>query len=312
MPLHPQAARFLKIWNSLNQPRMEDTPVEKTRSLLLSVGTGPIAGCPELAAVEDRQVTGPGGEFRVRVYTPFGTGPMGVTLYFHGGGWVLNNIDTHDDVCRRLAAASSHKVVSVDYRLAPEHPYPAAVEDGYATLEWVVEHAADLQIDPARIAVAGDSAGGNIAAALCLMARDRGGPKILHQSLIYPITDCDMTRPSYIENAEGYFLTTSQMHWFWDHYCPDVQRREEPYASPIRGDLTGLPPALVMTAEYDPLRDEGAAYATALKAAGVPVTYSCFAGLIHAFVRRVESFDAANETIREIGATVQQVFQSPQ
>ncbi len=308
MPLHPQAARFLNVWNSLDQPPMETTPVEKTRSLLLSVGTGPLAGCPVLPAVEDRSIPGPGGNLRVRIYTPPGAGPFGVAFYFHGGGWVLNSIDTHDDVVRRMTAASGCKFVSVDYRLAPEHPYPAAVEDAYAALQWVATHAAELDVDAQRIAVAGDSAGGNIAAALCLMTRDRRGPAIQQQCLLYPITDCDLARPSYVENAEGYFLTTSQMHWFWDHYCSNHERRREPYASPLRGDLRGLPPALIFTAEYDPLRDEGEAYAQALEAAGVPVVQRSFPGLIHAFIRRVESFDAAGEAIGQIGQTLRQTI----
>lgn len=312
MPLHPQAERFLATWNALKQPPMESTPIEQTRKLLLSVGCGPLAGCPPLANVEDRQIPGPDGPLRVRIYTPFGDGPFGVGFYFHGGGWVLNSVDTHDDVARRLTAASGCKFVSVDYRLAPEHRYPAAVEDAYAALLWVAANAAELQIDPQRIAVSGDSAGGNIAAALCLMTRDRGGPAIQQQSLLYPITDCDLTRPSYIENADGYFLTASQMRWFWDHYCPDLDRRREPYASPLRGDLRGSPPALIYTAEYDPLRDEGDAYAAALQAAGVPVTLRQCAGLIHAFIRRVESFDAAKEAIREIGETLQRTIGKPQ
>ncbi len=307
MPLHPQAARFLKTWYSLNLPAMETTPVEEQRRIL-SLGVSLLPNCPQMARVEDHAVPSAAGDIRVRLCVPPGPVPCGVCIYFHGGGWVLNNVETHDDVVRRMAAAAGCAFVSVDYRLAPEHPYPAAVEDGYAVLEWLAREGDRLGLDPQRIAVAGDSAGGNIAAALCLMTRDRGGPAIQHQCLIYPITDCDLTRDSYQENAEGYFLTTSQMHWFWNHYCPEHARRTEPYASPIRGDLRGLPPALILTAEFDPLRDEGEAYADALHEAGVPAALFRYDGLIHAFVRRVESFDAAGHAIQEIGRTLQQAI----
>jgi len=308
MPLHPQATKFLKTWNSLKQPPLETQPVSYTRAITLA-GMGLLPGCPEMAAVEDRMIPGPEGtELRVRITTPQGQGPFGVCLYFHGGGWVLNSIDTHDDLVRRLTAAAGCVFVSVDYRLAPEHPYPAAVEDAYAALEWVAQHARDFDIDRRRIAVSGDSAGGNIAAALCLMSRDRGGPVIRQQCLSYPITDCDFSRPSYIHNAEGYFLTASQMKWFWDQYCPEVARRQEPYASPLHGELSDLPPALVLTAEYDPLCDEGDAYAFALQAAGVDTVWQRYPGMIHAFLRRSESFDTAGEAIQEIGICLQSAF----
>lgn len=307
MPLHPQAAKFLKTWNSLKQPQMETQPVAWSRQITMA-GVGLLPGCPEMALVDDRMIPGPGGDLRVRITIPQTEGPYGVCLYFHGGGWVLNSVDTHDDLVRRLTAAAGCVFVSVDYRLAPEHPYPAAVEDGYAALEWIARHAREFDIDHRRIAVSGDSAGGNIAAALCLMTRDRGGPMIRQQCLSYPITDCDFTRPSYINNAEGYFLTANQMKWFWNHYCPDPARRLEPYASPLRGDLTGLPPALVMTAEYDPLCDEGDAYALALQEAGVDTVWQRYPGMIHAFLRRTESFDAAGEAIEDIGRCLRQAL----
>jgi acetyl esterase len=308
MPLHPQAERFLRTWNALGLPSMETQPVEDTRRLLGQSGCGPQPGCPELAAVEDRFIAGPGGPLRIRLYSPKECVSRGIGLYFHGGGWVLNSVDTHDDVCRRLTHASGNKFVSVDYRLAPEDPYPAALDDAIASLRWVVDAAAELDIDPACIAVAGDSAGANLAAALCQQTRDQGGPTIAQQTLIYPITDCDLTRPSYVQNADGYFLTTSQMRWFWDQYCPDQTRRSEPYASPIRGRLEQLPPTLLYTAEYDPLCDEGRAYAEALAVAGNRVTHRHFPGLIHAFVRRYESFDAAKEVIREVGECLRTMF----
>lgn len=306
MPLHPQAERFLKTWNSLGQPPMETQPVAEIRRMNLA-GCGLLKGCPELASIEDRQIAGPDGHpFRIRIYTPFGQGPFRLALYFHGGGWVLNSIDTHDDLVRRLTSAAGCVFVSVDYRKAPEHPYPAAVEDGYTAVEWAAVHAHELNAESTALSVVGDSAGANVAAVACLMARDRGGPRIRQQVLAYPITDCDLNRPSYRENADGYFLTLGQMQWFWDLYCPDVRRRGEAYASPLRAtSLSGLPPALIYTAEYDPLRDEGNAYAAALQAAGVPTQLRHWDGLIHAYLRRVETFDAATETIREIGDFLQ-------
>jgi acetyl esterase len=301
MPLHPQAAQFLQLVHAQRQPPLESLPVETSRRTL-ELTSGLCKGCPTVAHLADLRIEGPGGPLRVRVYTPPGSGPFGVCLYFHGGGWVLNSVDTHDDLVRRLTVASGCVFVSVDYRLAPEHPYPAAIEDGYAALNWVARHASDIGVDAHRIAVAGDSAGGNIAAVLCLMTRDRGGPPIRFQALVYPITDCLFDRPSYHENAEGYFLTRSQMQWFWQHYVPDASRRTEPYASPLRAtSLAGLPPAYVLTAEYDPLRDEGEAYAAALQQAGVAVRLHRYDGLIHAFLKRVDHFDAAHAAIAEIG-----------
>jgi len=302
MPLHPQAAAFLEQLSRLKSPPIESLPIDLTRQALILASTVKMAPA-KLALIETRMITGPDGEgLKVRVYWPHGAGPFGVCLYFHGGGWVLNSIDTHDDLAQRLAEASGCVFVSVDYRLAPEHKYPAATEDAYAALKWVVATARELNIDPHRIAVCGDSAGGNIAAALCLMTRDRGGPPIAYQALIYPITDCNFDRPSYRQNADGYFLTTSQMHWFWRHYVRSPEQMREPYASPLRADsLMGLPPALILTAEFDPLRDEGEAYAQALRAAGVAVEVHRYDGMIHAFIKRVDQFDAALDAIRQIG-----------
>ncbi|MEV4891687.1 alpha/beta hydrolase [Nonomuraea sp. NPDC055795] len=246
-----------------------------------------LAGAPAMAAepypvggVEDRMA----GEVPVRVYRPEGDGPHPVVVYFHGGGFTLCTLDTHDGICRTLCAGARAIVVSVDYRLAPEHPYPAAVEDAYAATAWVHEHAAELGGDAARIAVAGDSAGGNLAAVTCLKARDSGqGPPIRFQLLVYPVTDSAMDTPSHDENGEGYFLTNAHMRWYWDNYQPDLARRAEPYCSPIRADAHGLPPAMVITAEHDPLRDEGEAYADKLRAAGGEARTLRFEGMFHGF-----------------------------
>jgi acetyl esterase len=228
----------------------------------------------------------------VRIYWPEGRSPAPLVVFFHGGGFVLCSLDTHDELCRALCRESGAVLVSVDYRLAPEAPYPAAADDCYAALAWAVSHAAELGADPTRVAVAGDSAGGNLAAATALRARDLGGPALRHQCLIYPVTDCRFDTPSYIENAEGYFLTAETMRWFWSHYLQDMGRAAEPYASPLRApSLAGLPPALVITAEYDPLRDEGEHYAQALSAAGVPTTFRRYDGMIHGFVTLAEVFE---------------------
>ncbi|HET6422459.1 MAG TPA: alpha/beta hydrolase [Planctomycetaceae bacterium] len=309
MPLHLQAAEFLQAYARLEQPPLESTPAAESRQLL-NAAIGVLPDCPTLAAINDLQIPGPGGPLRIRIYRPRIVVNRGACLYFHGGGWVLNSIDTHDDFVRRLTDTAGCVCVSVDYRLAPEHPFPAAAEDAYAALQWVAANAYAWDIDPTRLAVAGDSAGGNLAAVCCLMTRDRGGPPIRQQILAYPITDCDFTRPSYRENADGYFLTTAQMRWFWDQYCPDEKQRRHPYASPLHAEsLRGLPPAFVFTAEFDPLRDEGEAYAAALSAAGVPVTFQQFPGMIHAFLRRVTTFDAAKTALRQIGSILQTGFQ---
>lgn len=301
MPLHPQAAAFLAIWNRVNTSPLETTPVEVTRKSLMA-GIGPLKDCPELARVETLSIAGQDGALRIRVYQPHGETPQPVCLYFHGGGWVLNSIDTHDDLARRLAAAGGCSVISVDYRLAPEHKYPAAVEDAWSALEWTARQGGEYGIDASRIAVCGDSAGANLAAVLCLLARDRQGPAIKAQILAYPITDCDFDRFSYQTNAEGYFLTRSQMQWFWEQYVAAPEQMREPYASPLLADsLAGLPPAVVLTAEYDPLRDEGEAYGRALAAAGIPATLVRYPGMIHGFLKRVESFDDARSAIQLIG-----------
>jgi acetyl esterase len=234
----------------------------------------------EVASVENTTIPGPAGDVPVRIFTPADAGdPPAVITFFHGGGWALCDLDTHDRTTRRLAKELGAVVVSVDYRLAPEARCPAAAEDALAAVVWAAEH-----YRPRRLVIAGDSAGGNLAAVVALMARDQGGPAIDHQLLVYPVIDHAMDSPSYTENATGYFLSRTHMAWYWDQYLgPDGDGRH-PYASPIRADdLAGLPPATVLTAELDPLRDEGEAYAAALAEAGVPTEALRADGLFHGF-----------------------------
>jgi acetyl esterase len=228
-----------------------------------------------------------------------------VVLFFHGGGWVLGSVASHDALCRRLSHESVCIVASVEYRLAPEHKYPAAVQDCLAATQWVGEHAAELGGDPARIAVVGDSAGGNLAAVVARLARDRGGPPLAFQVLIYPITDYLPGFKSYERNGTGYFLTTEDVRWFWRNYLNDPSEGRQPDAAPLRAeDLSALPPALVLVAEYDPLLDEGLAYADRLEAAGVPVERIVCDGMVHGFVRRLDAYDRARTVVRHLARSL--------
>ena len=264
------------------KPLHESTP-EEARALgeAFAAMAGP---APKMARSEDHQVPVAGGTIPVRVLVP-PQGARGVIVYLHGGGWVIGKIDEFDTVGRKLAERSSCAVVLVDYRLAPEYRYPTAVDDCYAALEWADAHRREItgKDDPALI-VAGDSAGGNLSAVMALRARDNDGPKIALQVLIYPVTDADFERPSYRNPENQLILTREAMEWFWDHYAPDKARRAEHDASPLHAtNLAGLPPAVVLTAEYDVLRDEGEAYAARLREAGVPVEFKRHAGQTHGF-----------------------------
>ncbi|HEY2095374.1 MAG TPA: alpha/beta hydrolase [Pseudonocardia sp.] len=283
MPVHPEAQGLLDALAEAGLPATEEMTVPDARAA--TAGFLALQGEPvEVASVQDRTVPGPAGEIPVRVYTPAGEGPFPVVVYFHGGGWVIGDLEVVDQPCRQLASAAGAIVVSVDYRLAPEHRYPAAFDDSYAATVWVGAHAAEIGGDPARLAVAGDSAGGNLAAAVALAARDRGGPELAAQLLIYPVTDFNFGTASYQDNREGYLLTKGSMQWFWAHYLGAQDLDKDPYACPLRADsLVGLPPAYVATSEYDPLRDEGEAYARRLEGAGVAVTAKRFDGLLHGF-----------------------------
>ncbi len=264
-----------------------------------------------LASVEDRTIPGPAGAIPVRLYRPQTDAPLPVLLYFHGGGWVIGSLDTHDSTCRDLARQAGCAVVSVDYRLAPEHPYPAAADDCYAATCYVAANGAELGVDGSRLAIGGDSAGGNLGAVVAQMARDKDGPRLAFQLLIYPVTDADFTRASYVENAEGYLLETASMRWFWDHYVPDPARRAEAYCAPLRAaDLAGLPPALLITAEFDPLRDEGEAYGRRLEEAGVAVAARRYDGMIHGFFGMGLLAQAARDAVAEASEALRKALAS--
>jgi acetyl esterase/lipase len=263
----------------------ELTPGE-ARKVLDDVQAAPI----DKLEVEQRWTTVPAevGDVRVRIVRPPGAaGPLPVLLYMHGGGWVLGNADTHDRLVRELAVGTGAAIVFVEYDRSPEAHYPVAIEQGYATAQWIVREGAANQLDPDRIAVAGDSVGGNMTAALALMAKERGDVRFVQQSMYYPVTDAAMDTASFEQFAEGYFLTAKAMAWFWDAYAPEVARRSEPFASPLRASdeqLAGLPPAFIVVDEADVLRDEGEAYAARLRAAGNAVTTVRYGGITHDFM----------------------------
>ena len=281
MPPTPETQGLLAMLEEAGGPDISEQTPEEARAAIAGFAAMQ-AGAPEPARVEDRTVPGPAGDIPVRVYAAEG-GNLPVVMYFHGGGWVLGDIDSHDGTCKQLLAELGEAaVVSVHYRLAPEHKYPAAADDCYAAAAWVAEHGAEIGVDGSRMAVCGDSAGGNLSAVVSQMARDNGGPAIAAQVLHVPVTDHNYSYPSYTENAEGMLLTRASMVWFWDHYLPDADAGQQAYASPIKAaDLSGLAPALIQTAEFDPLRDEGEAYGAAIEAAGGDVTVHRYDGVVH-------------------------------
>lgn len=296
MPLEPATAALLEQLAAAGGPTMEELGPQGAREMYRAMQ--PPADDIVVGSIEDRTVPGPAGEIPVRIYRPEGEGPFPVHVHYHGGGWVIGDLETHDADCRELCRQAGVLVVAVDYRLAPEHAYPAAADDCYAATRWVAEHAPELGGREGPVSVGGDSAGGNLAAVVALMARDRGGPEINFQLLIYPVTDAAMDTPSHEENAEGYMLTREGMTWFWNLYCPQPAQRSEPHASPLRAsDLSGLPAALVMTAEFDPLRDEGEAYARRLQEAGANVTCQRYDGLIHGFFSQARMIPAAQPAV---------------
>lgn len=300
MALDPQVKGLLDAMAENPGPRIIDLPVSEGREMYRGMAaTLDLQGLP-IGKVEDRHIPGPAGEIPVRIYTPVAAGSdaLPVLVYFHGGGWVIGDLETHDALCRTFANEAGVKVVAVDYRLAPEHVFPAAVDDCYAAVKWVEANGASIGIDVTRIAVAGDSAGGNLAAVVSQIAKAEKGPEISFQLLIYPVTDTDVDTASYKANAEGYFLERDGMIWFFDQYL-GKGNRDDPRAAPLKAaSLAGLPKAYVVTAGYDPLRDEGRAYADALKAAGVDTVHVNYEGMIHGFFNLQGAFDVARDAVK--------------
>jgi acetyl esterase len=282
--LEPASQAFVEA--TANPPFLYELTPAEARAVLDDLQAAPIDKLP----VEDSWITVPAevGDVRVRIVRPPGVAaPLPVILYMHGGGWVLGNAGTHDRLVRELAVGTGAAVAFVEYDRSPEARYPVAIEQGYATARWIVREGAAQGLDPDRMAIAGDSVGGGMTAAIALMAQERGDVHFVQQSMYYPVTDAAMDTGSYAQFAEGYFLTAKAMAWFWDCYCPDVERRSEPFASPLRADderLAGLPPALVIVDEADVLRDEGEAYAARLRAAGIAVTTVRYDGITHDFM----------------------------
>jgi cation diffusion facilitator CzcD-associated flavoprotein CzcO/acetyl esterase/lipase len=302
--LQPDVSFVLDTMAELGLPPMETLPVEQARAFMDAMGSARPPG-PDVGSIDDGELPGAAGPIPYRRYVPATPDPHPIVVYFHGGGWVLGGPDSDDPFCRDVCVKSDAVVVSVGYRHAPEAPFPAAVDDGFAALRWIAANAAALGGVPGRLAVCGWSAGGNVAAVACQMARDAGGPAIAGQVLVTPVTDCDFTRTSYVENGDGYMLTAAMMRWFWDHYLPDRTQRSQPKASPLRArDLAGLPPALVVTCEFDPLRDEGAAYAAALAAAGVDARHLPCRGQVHTSVPSVDVILSAAGARAEVGAAL--------
>jgi len=299
--LEPELQLALRLMALSGHPSFETLPVPAARAEAARAAAA-FAGPPlPMDRVEDFTIPGPGGDLPVRHYVPPGSEPGGALLvYFHGGGWVLCGLDTHDEPCRVLAREARVRVLSVDYRLAPEHRFPAAADDALAAFRWAAAHAGDLGVGAEHIAVAGDSAGGNLTIVTSLLAARDGGPRPIFQMPIYPVTDLSAKHPSYRLFPDGFFLTEAQMDWYRGHYLPDEAAARDPRASPLLADdLSGLPPAYVVTAGFDPLRDEGEAFARKLEAAGTPVTLRRHAGLIHGFVNMLSLASVARTAMQE-------------
>jgi len=307
MPLDPQAQAFLEQLAASGAPPLHELSVAEARQVIVAL-FGVQGDSEPVGAVANRMIPGAAGEIPARIYTPRGTDPFPILVYFHGGGWVIGNLEAYDATCRALTNAARCIVVAMEYRLAPEHQFPAAPEDCYAATQWVAAQATAIGGDPTRLALGGDSAGGNLTAVVAQMVRDRGGPALCYQLLIYPATDLSYDRAPYQsqrENAEEYLLTLDAMVWFQNHYLRSPADGSNPMASPLRADnLRGLPPAMVITAEFDPLRDEGEAYAVRLQEAGVPITLKRYDGMIHGFLSLGTVLEQGKRAIEDAAAAL--------
>ncbi|AGB39935.1 alpha/beta hydrolase [Natronococcus occultus] len=308
----PEMQTVLNALEEEQVPELNTLSIADARALLTEMFSFSDEEMDSVAAVENGTVPGRNGEIPVRTYIPHGEGPFPLFVYYHGGGWILGNLDTHDATCRALANATESVVASVEYGLAPESPFPGPVEDCYDATEYLATRADDFDSDADRLIVGGDSAGGNLAAAVALRARDIDGPSISHQVLVYPVTDHAFDTDSYAENASGYFITRADMEWFWDLYLPSDLDGGNPYASPLRArSLEELPSASVITAGFDPLRDEGVAYAERLAAAGVDVEHHSYDGSIHGFLSMLvePAVPHARDAIDKINADLERTFE---
>jgi acetyl esterase/lipase len=310
MPVHPQAQALLDA--AAGAPQVQDISIAEGRELL-EQRARMTAGQPEpMAEVRDLQMPGPGGALRLRVYRPTNEQNLPGLVYFHGGGWVRGSLTTHDVLCRALAKHAQCVVVSVDYRLAPEAKFPAAAEDAWAATRWVAANTQALGIDPDRLAVGGDSAGGQLTAAVALQAREHHGPRLVYQLMIYPVVDYNLDTPSYRDHGDGYLLTRDGMKFYWDQYLNDPSEADDVRACPLRASsLANLPPTLVMTAEFDPLRDEGRAYAERLRSEGTPTEYREVPGMLHGFAGSTGVLDVGREAVREAAALLRAAFARP-
>jgi len=311
MPLDPQMQAVIERAAKSGLPPWCSLGAAEARRLYKETRAALSPPVPEVAEVREPAAPGPAGPIPLRLYRGAGSAAdamLPALVYFHGGGWTIGDLDTHDIVCRTLANKARCAVVAVDYRMGPEHRFPAAVEDCLAATRWVAQQGAALGIDAARLAVGGDSAGGNLAAVVAIMLRDAGGPPLVFQALVYPATDQRMDSASHASFADGYLLTRANMLWFRDNYLLAADY-DDWRASPIRAaDLARLPPAHIITAGYDPLRDEGRAYSDRLLAAGVPVLYECFEGMAHGFLTMGGVVAAANHALYRVGQSLAQAF----
>jgi acetyl esterase len=309
MPLDPQVQALRQRRAQSNAVPLYAMSVEQARAEdLRSIQES--AGDPEpVAEVTEKDIPGPGGDLRIRIYRPDRDGPLPALVYFFGGGWTLGTIDTCDGICRSLTNAVGCATISVGYRLAPEHKFPAAVDDCYAAVRWLDDNADTLSLDRGRLAVGGDSAGGNLAAAATLLVRDRGGPALVHQLLVYPNTDYRSDTPSLRENTDPLLFNRTSVGWYWQQYLRTPADGAHPLASPLPApDLRGLPPATVLTAEYDPLRDQGEEYAQRLRQAGVPVEATRYAGMVHGFFAMSGVLDPAVRAMAHAAARLRAAF----
>jgi len=310
--LHPQTRALLDLIEQKKIPPTHTLSVADARAYYRDRRAVTQPAPPEVAAVRELQMNGPHGPIPMRLYRPLGSSDsasLPVLVYYHGGGWVIGDLDTHDSLCRALCNESGCALVSVDYRLGPEHRFPTAVNDALAAARWVREQATELRLDASRLAVGGDSAGGNLAAVVSIAARDSGDLPIAFQLLIYPATDQHRTAPSHAANGQGYMLTSDTMAYFTGHYITDPAHYKDWRASPLlHTDLSKLPPALVLTAGYDPLRDEGAAYAEALTTAGNRASYLCFERQIHGFITMGKLLDEANTAVTMCAAELRRAL----